>query len=147
MERGRDSVDMGNLNRNRRKEIMRNHPSSCKGKGRAGSSSQTRDDFDADYNRRDGDAMSDEQLAQLLQHQGRFFHQQDIPIIEEQELEDDDAEDNHHLYYLSVTAHCIDDDWCMHKHVIAFREFNDRHTADNIYILIERILIEYNLID
>ncbi|CAH9080539.1 unnamed protein product [Cuscuta europaea] len=34
----------------------------------------------------------------------------------------------------------------MHKRVLAFREFNDRHTADNIYILIERILIEYNLI-
>ncbi|CAH9134422.1 unnamed protein product [Cuscuta epithymum] len=35
----------------------------------------------------------------------------------------------------------------MHKCVLAFREFNDRHTADNIYILIERILIEYNLLD
>ncbi|CAH9050711.1 unnamed protein product [Cuscuta europaea] len=52
----------------------------------------------------------------------------------------------HHLYYLGLTAHYIDD-WNMHKHVLAFREFNDRHTADNIYILIERILIEYNLID
>ncbi|CAH9120284.1 unnamed protein product [Cuscuta europaea] len=53
----------------------------------------------------------------------------------------------HHLYYLGLTAHYIDDDWNMHKRVLAFREFNDRHTADNIYILIERILIEYNLID
>ncbi|CAH9109039.1 unnamed protein product, partial [Cuscuta epithymum] len=35
----------------------------------------------------------------------------------------------------------------MHKRVLAFREFNDRHTAEHIYILIERILIEYNLID
>ncbi|CAH9090081.1 unnamed protein product [Cuscuta europaea] len=345
MERDRASVDMGNLHCNRRKEIARNHPSSRKGKGRDGSSSQTRDDFDADYNRRDGDAMSDEQLAQLLQqHQRRFLHQQDIPIIEEEELEDDDAEegdpqtvedevhgtpddeeeqaeeagssqgsdkvesvfkanfaktkdlqieiwyaackhcskvynletsggygsatrhlkvkhpavyaksdkgkgkqtqisrfttgqpfgnfsyddkkhltdmsrliveenlpfifseslalkeyaqgtlnpqfrnysrktikkevirqyvlekqklqiffanfdgrvsicsdiwedDHHHLYYLGVTAHYIDDDWCMHKCVLAFREFNDRHTGDNIYILIERILIEYNLIN
>ncbi|CAH9106584.1 unnamed protein product [Cuscuta europaea] len=93
MKRGRASVNMGNLNRNRRKEIARNHPSSHKGKGRARSSSQTRDDFDADYNRRDVDAMSDEQLAQLLQqHQGRFFPQ-DIPIIEEKEPEDDDADE------------------------------------------------------
>ncbi|CAH9086047.1 unnamed protein product [Cuscuta epithymum] len=53
----------------------------------------------------------------------------------------------HHLYYLGLTAHYIDDDWNMHKRVLAFREFNDRHTADNIYILIERILIEYNLLD
>ncbi|CAH9099740.1 unnamed protein product [Cuscuta europaea] len=36
--------------------------------------------------------MSDEQVEQLLQpHQGRFFHQQDIPTIDEEELEDDDV--------------------------------------------------------
>ncbi|CAH9075883.1 unnamed protein product [Cuscuta europaea] len=337
---------MGNLRRNRTKEIARNVPRSRKGKGGPGSSSQTRDDFDADYNQRYGDAMSDEQLEQLLQqNQGRFFHQQDIPqTIDEEELEDDDAEErdprtvededhgtpddeeeeaevatssqaggksdsvfkanftkvkdleteiwyatckhcnkkynlgisggygsatrhlkakhpaeyvksdkgkgrqtqisrfatgqpfgnfsyddqrhltgmshliveenlsfifseslalkeyaqsslnpqfrnysrktikkevirqyvlekqklqtffanfdgrvsicsdiwedtHHHLYYLGLTAHYIDDDWCVHKRVFAFREFNDRHTGDNIYILIERILIEYNLIN
>ncbi|CAH9089991.1 unnamed protein product [Cuscuta europaea] len=95
MERGRASVDMGNLRRNRTKEIARNHPRSRKGKGGAGSSSQTRDGFDADYNQRYGDAMSDEQLEQLLQqNQGGFFHQQDIPqTIDEEELEDDDAEE------------------------------------------------------
>ncbi|CAH9115709.1 unnamed protein product [Cuscuta europaea] len=86
---------MGNLCRNRTKKIVRNHPRSRKGKGGLGSSSQTQDDFDADYNQRFGDAMSDEQLEQLLQqNQGHFFHQQDIPqTIDEEELEDDDAEE------------------------------------------------------
>ncbi|CAH9115433.1 unnamed protein product [Cuscuta epithymum] len=56
-------------------------------------------------------------------------------------------DDFHHLYYLGLTAHYIDEDWNMHKRVLAFREFNDHHTAEHIYILIERILIEYNLID
>ncbi|CAH9137454.1 unnamed protein product [Cuscuta epithymum] len=56
-------------------------------------------------------------------------------------------DDFHHLNYLGLTAHYIDEDWNMHKRVLAFREFNDRHTAEHIYILIERILIEYNLID
>ncbi|CAH9071309.1 unnamed protein product [Cuscuta europaea] len=94
-ERARESVDMSNLRRNRTKEIARNHPRSHKGKGGAGSSSQTRDDFDADYNQRYGDAMSDEQLEQLLQqNQGSFFHQQDIlQTIDEEELEDNDAEE------------------------------------------------------
>ncbi|CAH9101724.1 unnamed protein product [Cuscuta europaea] len=95
MERARASVDMGNLRRNRTKEIARIHPMSRKGKGEPGSSSQTRDDFDADYNQRYGDTMSDEQLEQLLQQNlGGFFHQQDIPqTIDEEELEDDDAEE------------------------------------------------------
>ncbi|CAH9071361.1 unnamed protein product [Cuscuta epithymum] len=53
----------------------------------------------------------------------------------------------HNLHYLSLTAHFIDNDWNLDKRVLAFREFNDRHTAEHIYILIERILNEYNLID
>ncbi|CAH9088097.1 unnamed protein product [Cuscuta epithymum] len=53
----------------------------------------------------------------------------------------------HHLHYLGLTAHFIDNDWNLHKRVLAFREFNDRHTAEHIYILIECILNEYNLID
>ncbi|CAH9104029.1 unnamed protein product [Cuscuta europaea] len=99
MERARASVDMGNLGRNRTNEIARNVLRSRKGKGGPESSSQTRDDFDADYNQRYGDAMSDDQLEQLLQqNQGCFFHQQDIPqTIDEEELEDDDAvEDEDH---------------------------------------------------
>ncbi|CAH9127951.1 unnamed protein product [Cuscuta epithymum] len=55
-------------------------------------------------------------------------------------------DDFHHLNYLGLAAHYIDDDWNMHKRVLTFREFNDRHTAEHIYILIERILIEYNFI-
>ncbi|CAH9094939.1 unnamed protein product [Cuscuta epithymum] len=79
---GRHSVDMGNLQRKRRKEIATSHPSlrKGKGKGRAGSSSQSQEDFDDGYQRRDVDAMSDEQLQQLLaQNDGRFFQQQNIP--------------------------------------------------------------------
>ncbi|CAH9085784.1 unnamed protein product [Cuscuta epithymum] len=343
MEGGRYSVDLGNLQRNRRNEIGRKK--SRKGKELAGSSSQSRDDFETGYQRRDGDAMSEEQLQQeLARHNNRFLQQQQMPTtIDEEELEDEDAEelepemaeeegagshdadapassqtatgnkkskselmknnfdkwkdpqtgywhatckwcnnnysletsggygsaarhlkakhpveyaklgggtgkqtqisrfansqpfgnfsyndaqnltgmanliceenlpylfseslalrdyaqgslnpqfrnysrktvkkeiirlynaekerlqiffanfdgrvticsdiwedDFHHLYYLDLTAHYIDEDWNMHKRVLAFREFNDRHTAEHIYILIERILIEYNLID
>ncbi|CAH9127746.1 unnamed protein product [Cuscuta epithymum] len=89
---------MGNLQRNRRKEIATTHPSLRKGKGKglAESSSQSREDFETEYKRRDGDAMSDEQLQQLLaQNDGRFFHQQNIPeSIDEDELEDEDAEED-----------------------------------------------------
>ncbi|CAH9125710.1 unnamed protein product [Cuscuta epithymum] len=86
---------MGNLTHNRRKEIGKNHPSSRKGKRHIGSSSQSRDDFETYYQRRDEDAMSDEQLQQLLeQHNGHFFQQQDIPTIDEEELEDEDAEED-----------------------------------------------------
>ncbi|CAH9138456.1 unnamed protein product [Cuscuta epithymum] len=98
MDRGRHSVDMGNLQRNRRKKIATTHPSlrKDKGKGRAGSSSQSGDYFKTDYQRRDGDAMSDEQLQDLLvQKDGRFFHQQNIlESIDEEELEDEDAEED-----------------------------------------------------
>ncbi|CAH9135277.1 unnamed protein product [Cuscuta epithymum] len=98
MDRGRHSVDMSNLQRNRRKEIATRHPSlrKDKGKGRAESSSQSREDFETGYQRRDVDAMSDEQLQQLLaQNDGRFFQQQNISeSIDEEELEDDDAEDD-----------------------------------------------------
>ncbi|CAH9070081.1 unnamed protein product [Cuscuta europaea] len=93
MQHGRAFVDMGNLGWNRTKEIARNHPSSQKGKskGHAGSSSQTRDDFETDYHQRDVDAMSDEQLRQLLSR--GVFQQHDVPEIED-ELEDDDAEED-----------------------------------------------------
>ncbi|CAH9102230.1 unnamed protein product [Cuscuta epithymum] len=94
----RHSVNMGNLQRNRRKEIATSHPSlrEGKGKGRAGSSSQSREDFDDGYQKRDEDAMSDEQLQQLLaQNDGRFFQQQNISeSIDEEELEDDNVEED-----------------------------------------------------
>ncbi|CAH9090330.1 unnamed protein product [Cuscuta epithymum] len=66
-----------------------------KGKRHIRSSSQTRDDFETDYQRRDGYAMSDMQLQQELdQHNNRIFQQQDIPTtIDEEELEDDDADE------------------------------------------------------
>ncbi|CAH9138279.1 unnamed protein product [Cuscuta epithymum] len=93
MEGGRYSVDLGNLERNRRNEIGRKK--SRKGKELAGSSSQSRDDFETGYQRRDGDAMSEEQLQQeLARHNNRFLQQQQIPTtIDEEELEDEDAEE------------------------------------------------------
>ncbi|CAH9107811.1 unnamed protein product [Cuscuta epithymum] len=346
MERGRHSLDIGNLQRNRKKEIARTHPSLRKKSGQSGSSSQSGWEDEPEYQRRDGERMSDEQLQQLLAQNPQFFHQRDIPddihTIDEEELEDDDLEEDaggagshgtpdeeqaadyeggssqigtkskspiiennfkkykdpstekwyascnhcdkvyslgtsgrygslkrhlmgkhkveyakiekgkgkqsqisrfannqpygnfsyndqqnltgmanfiveenlpylfsesvsfkeyaqtclnpqfrsysrktvkkeiirlykaeklnlqiffanydgrvtvcsdiwedtyHNLHYLGLTAHYVDDDWNLHKRVLAFREFNDRHTAEHIYILIERILIEYNLVD
>ncbi|CAH9073040.1 unnamed protein product [Cuscuta epithymum] len=93
MEGGRYSVDLGNLQRNRRNEIGRKK--SRKGKELAGSSSQSRDDFETGYQRRDGDAMSEEQLQQeLARHNNRFLQQQQMPTtIDEEELEDEDAEE------------------------------------------------------
>ncbi|CAH9145978.1 unnamed protein product [Cuscuta epithymum] len=93
MEGGRYSVDLGNLERNRRNEIGRTK--SRKGKELAGSSSQSRDDFETGYQRRDEDAMSEEQLQQeLARHNNRFLQQQQIPTtIDEDELEHEDAEE------------------------------------------------------
>ncbi|CAH9142647.1 unnamed protein product [Cuscuta epithymum] len=93
MEGDRYSVDLGNLQRNRWNEIGRKK--SRKGKELAGSSSQSRDDFETGYQRRDGDAMSEEQLQQeLARHNNRFLQQQQIPkTIDEEELEDEDAEE------------------------------------------------------
>ncbi|CAH9070649.1 unnamed protein product [Cuscuta europaea] len=88
MDRPRYSIDMGNLERNRTNELARKR--SRKGKSHLGSSSQSQDDFDTGYVRRDGDAMTDEQLEQELhRHNSRFF--QDQPrTIDEEELEDED---------------------------------------------------------
>ncbi|CAH9069308.1 unnamed protein product [Cuscuta europaea] len=93
MDRPRYSVDMGNLERNRTKELARKR--SRKGKSHIGSSSQSRDDFDTGYARRDGDAMTDEQLEQELhRHNSRFFQDQPRSIDEEElEDEDDDVEE------------------------------------------------------
>ncbi|CAH9115721.1 unnamed protein product [Cuscuta europaea] len=95
MDRARKSVDICNLQRNRSKEIAGGDPSGrSKGKQQVGttSSSQSHNDWMTDYDRID--AMTDEQLHELLnQNQGRFYHQQNIPTIEE-ELEDDDTEED-----------------------------------------------------
>ncbi|CAH9088344.1 unnamed protein product [Cuscuta europaea] len=92
MDRPRYSVDMGNLERNRTKELARKR--SRKGKSHIGSSSQSRDDFDTGYARRDGDAMTDEQLEQELhRHNSRFFQDQ-LRTIDEVELEDEDEDDD-----------------------------------------------------
>ncbi|CAH9050619.1 unnamed protein product [Cuscuta europaea] len=98
MERGRHSVDVGNLQRNRKREIASTRSTLCKGKGkaRAESSFQSRDDFETDYQRLDDMMMSDEQLQHLLsQNDPRFAQEQQFPTtIDEDELEDDDAEED-----------------------------------------------------
>ncbi|CAH9083978.1 unnamed protein product [Cuscuta europaea] len=98
MERGRHSVDVGNLQRNRKREIASTRSTSRKGKGkaRAESSFQSRDDFETDYQRRDGMMMSEEELQHLLsQNDLRFAQEQQFPTtIDEEELEDDNGEED-----------------------------------------------------
>ncbi|CAH9098698.1 unnamed protein product [Cuscuta europaea] len=98
MERGRHSVDVSNLQRNRKREIASTRSTSRKGKGkaRAESSFQSRDDFETDYQRRDGMMMSDEELQHLLsQNDPRFAQEQQFPTtIDEEELEDDNGEED-----------------------------------------------------
>ncbi|CAH9079440.1 unnamed protein product [Cuscuta europaea] len=82
----------------RKREIASTRSTSRKGKGkaRAESSFQSRDDFETDYQRRDDMMMSDEQLQHLLsQNDPRFAQEQQFPTtIDEEELEDDDAEED-----------------------------------------------------
>ena len=49
--------------------------------------------------------------------------------------------------YMGITCHLIDDEWNIQKRVIAFRVFDDNHTANNIYRLIRQILEEYYLLN
>ena len=35
--------------------------------------------------------------------------------------------------YIGVTAHYIDSDWVLQKRILAFRVFDQAHSADNIY--------------
>ena len=49
--------------------------------------------------------------------------------------------------YMGITCHWIDDDWNIQKRIIAFRVFEDRHTAINIYRLIRQVLEEYCLVE
>lgn len=48
-------------------------------------------------------------------------------------------------HYMGITCHWVDNDWIIQKRIIAFRVFDERHTADNIFKLIKIILEEYNL--
>ncbi|CAH9077428.1 unnamed protein product [Cuscuta epithymum] len=89
---------MGNLQRNREREIATTRPISPKGKGKAQaeSSFQSRNDFEKDYQRRDDMAMSDDQLQNILpQNDPRFAQEQQFPTtIDEDELEDEDAKED-----------------------------------------------------
>ncbi|CAH9114090.1 unnamed protein product [Cuscuta europaea] len=88
MDRPRYSVDMGNPERNRTKDLARKR--SRKSKSHIGSSSQSRDDFDTSYARRDEDAMTDERLEQELHRHNSLFFQDQPRTIDEEELEDED---------------------------------------------------------
>jgi hypothetical protein len=48
-------------------------------------------------------------------------------------------------FYMGITCHWIDDNWVLQKRVLAYRVFDERHTANNIYKLIKQILEEYLL--
>ena len=45
------------------------------------------------------------------------------------------------------TYHWVDCEWNLQKSVIAFRVFDDQHTAHNIYRMIKVVLDEYDLIN
>ena len=51
------------------------------------------------------------------------------------------------ISYMGVTCHYIDQFWEMQKRTLAFRVFNETHTAENIFKLLSQILTEYCLID
>ena len=48
--------------------------------------------------------------------------------------------------YMGVTCHWIDESWTLQKRIIAFRVFDDPHTAHNIYLWLSTILHEYGLL-
>ena len=47
--------------------------------------------------------------------------------------------------YMGVTAHYIDSDWILQKRILAFRVFDQAHTADNIYIILKTIFEKYKI--
>lgn len=49
--------------------------------------------------------------------------------------------------YMGITCIWIDDSWTMQKRLIAYREFNQSHSAQNICHKIHSILSEFNLVD
>ena len=48
--------------------------------------------------------------------------------------------------YMGITCHWIDNEWKIQKRIITFRVFDDRHTAENIFRIIQNILQEYSLV-
>ena len=48
--------------------------------------------------------------------------------------------------YMGITCHWIDNEWKIQKRIIAFRVFDDRNTAENIFRIIQNILQEYSLV-
>ncbi|KAH7667795.1 Tam3-transposase (Ac family) protein [Dioscorea alata] len=51
----------------------------------------------------------------------------------------------HENSFMGITAHWVDDKWNIQKRVLAFRVFNESHTADNIYRLIRGVIEEFSL--
>ena len=49
--------------------------------------------------------------------------------------------------YMGVTCHFIDRHFLMQKRLLAFRVFDDSHTAQNIAMMIRTILEEYRLLN
>ena len=57
---------------------------------------------------------------------------------------DDCIGENH---YMGLTCHWIDSFWNLNKRILAYRKFNEQHTAQNIATLIIRIAREFNIHD
>ena len=49
--------------------------------------------------------------------------------------------------YLGVTCHYMDNNWDMQKRILAFRVFDDSHSAQNIFQLLKIIFQEYNILN
>ncbi|KAH7663547.1 Tam3-transposase (Ac family) protein [Dioscorea alata] len=51
----------------------------------------------------------------------------------------------HENSFMGITAHWVDDKWNIQKRVLAFRVFNESHTAENIYRLIRGVIEDFGL--
>ena len=47
--------------------------------------------------------------------------------------------------YMGVTVHYIDNEWVLQKWVLVFRVFDQSHTIDNIYMMLNIIFEEYKI--
>lgn len=48
---------------------------------------------------------------------------------------------------MGVTCLFIDNDWTVQKRIITFRDFDQSHTTNNIFILLKTIFREYEIVN
>ena len=73
-----------------------------------------------------------------------YFSQNDLNVSICSDIWSDHGQTNS---YMGVTCHFIDRHFNMQKRLLAFRVFNDSHTAQNIAMMIRTILEEYRLLN